>query len=241
MMTIYTYAYAPDESDHESTATEYALFCENLPLLLEHRQDILSCGEYFFCPLSFAWCSWLWIAGSGALCLGYLLLGWQQGILAEPCPACGETVHITSFGGSLLSGANWCYGWCLNCQASQKSKPASVSLKDRMDYVLAMRKQLPVEISCWEDYEGYIFSWGGNGLQPARKKRLVTKPVVETVSLEVVIEELRSGRIRRGRRPNVRVLEDSGYQLELRFENGGRLTAPVRLIQGNRDSLSDTR
>jgi hypothetical protein len=228
-ITIDIYAYAPDESDRERSAVEYALFCENLPLLLEHRQDVLACSEYFSCPLAFAWCSFLWIAGSGPLCLGYLLVGWQQGVLAEACPECGDTIYVSSFGGSPFAGWGWWLGFCVSCRTSRNERSArgQHTLKERMDFVLGMRHQLPAAISYWEEYDGYTFSWGGTGLQPARKNRLVSKPVVEAVSLKVLIGEFRNGRIRRGKPPNVSVLTDGGYHLELRLKNGGRLTYPA--------------
>lgn len=228
-MTINVYAYTPENSGEEEREDAQRLFRENLSLVLSYQQDIISCSEYFFCPLPIAWCSVLFIAGSGPLCLGYLLLGWSNGTLTEQCVACGGTVLITCFGGSMLSGSNWCFGLCRDCGQSQKSHSAPTVFKDRVDFVLAARKQFPHELSYCEEYDGFVFSWGGNGLKPARKKRLVVKPVVHPVSLDVLLEELKTDKIRKGNPPTARVVP-FGYDLELRFKNGVRLTHPVKLV-----------
>lgn len=228
-MTIRVCSYAPGNSNSEKRAQEVRLFCDNLALLVEHEQEILACSEYFFCPLPFVWCSFLWVGGSGPLCLGHFLLGWRNRILTEQCDSCSGTVLITCFGGSALSGRIWCFGFCQNCRQIQKSYPAPSIYEARLDFALAVRRQYPQAVSYWEEYDGFIFSFGGNGLQPARKKRLVVKPVVIPVSLEVLLEDLKSGSIRTGNPPKARVVP-FGYDLELRFKNGSTLTHPVKLI-----------
>lgn len=68
----------------------------------------------------------------------------------------------------------------------------------------------------WEEYDGFIFSWGGDGLEPARKKWLVHRQLAQAVSLEVLIDELKSGRLRKTKMPNVSCLKE---EFELKFSN----------------------
>jgi hypothetical protein len=226
-MTIHVYANAPNDSDREKRAQEEQFFCDNLQLMLDRGQDILANSEYFFCPLSFAWCAFLWIGGGGPLCLGHLLLGWNEGILIEPCPDCNSRVFVTSFSGSPLSGSNSWSGFCIGCRSRRAGRGAvNKPFSKRMDFALTARKQFPQEVSHWEDYDGFIFSWGGNGLQPASKKRLVIEKVVEPVSLDVLVEELNTGCTRKGDPPQPKPT-DTAYELELRGRNGSRLTGPI--------------
>ncbi len=205
-MAIHVYAYAPSDSDREKTAREEKLFCDNLQILLEHAQDIVTNSEYFFCPLSFAWCSLLYLNGSGPLSLGQLLLGWHDGILLEPCPDCGGKVLVTTYGGSILSGSNGWSGFCVAC-CGKKSRRDSVHkpFSKRANFSSAVRKKFPETTSRWEEYDGQAFSWGGNGLQPARKERLVVEKTYEstgeTMTLEALLQELKSGNIRKGNPP----------------------------------------
>lgn len=202
-MAIHVYAYAPCDSERENVAREEELFCDNLQLLLEHWQDIVDNREYFFCPLSFAWCAPLFLSSGGPLSIGQLLLGWHDGILLEPCPDCGGTVLVTSYGGSILSGNNSWSGFCIECR-SKKSRHGSVHkpFSKRASFASSVRKEFPEQVSYWEEYDGQSFSWGGNGLQTARKKRLIVEKTYEsageTITLEVLIQELKSGNIRKG-------------------------------------------
>ena len=200
-MAIHVHAYAPSDSVREKIAREEHLFCENLQLLLEHSQEIVDNYEYFFCPLSFAWCSLLYLGSSGPLSLGQLILGWNDGILLEPCPDCGGKVLVTTYGGSILSGSNAWGGFCMDC-SSYKSRRGSVHkpFRKRANFASAVLKKFPEKTSYWEDYDGQAFSWGGNGFQPARKKRLIVKKTYEstgeTITFEVLVQELKNGNIR---------------------------------------------
>lgn len=200
-MAIHVYAYAPSDSERKKISREEQLFCDNLQLLLEHSQDILDRGEYFFCPLSFAWCSLLYLGSSGPLSLGQLILGWEDGILLEPCPDCGGKVLVTTYGGSILSGSNGWGGFCMGC-SSYKSHRGSVHkpFSKRAEFASAVRKKFPEKRSYWEEYDVQAFSWGGKGFQPARKKRLIVEKTYEStgeaMTLEVLVRELKSSNIR---------------------------------------------
>jgi hypothetical protein len=110
--------------------------------------------------------------------------------LLEPCPDCGSKVYITSLGGSPLSGAGSWTGICSSCRERKRGRHCVFSpFIEKIKFVVELRKAFPAEISEWEDYDGFIFSWGGTGLNPARKRRLVRRKLVEPVSFEQLIKD----------------------------------------------------
>ncbi len=201
------------------------LFGENLDLILEHGDSIVRCKDYFFCAPEFAWCSWAWVGGDGPLPMGYLLLGWSEGMLAEMCSGCGGTLLIVSFGGSILNGSSSWFGVCVACRRTDSSRnqlgdPGSKARRflERRNFVAQLRRQYPASVSEWQQYDGYIFSWGGNGLQPARKKRLVTRYCAEPVLFEELLAELRDGSLRSEDPPNVSLLREE-MRIKLQSRN----------------------
>jgi hypothetical protein len=62
-----------------------------------------------------------------------------------------------------------------------------------MQFVWSLRRKYPSKIAEWMEYDGQIFSWGGDGLQPSRKKKLVYKSTANPVSFGLLIDELASG------------------------------------------------
>jgi hypothetical protein len=128
-MALLSIGYGPSERERQKEERELQLFSDNLPLIRAHENDILSCADYFFCPLSFAWCSWPYITGDGPLCLGYLLLGWRDGNLTATCGDCGGRVLVVNFRGSFLSGDGWWYGICETCRAQKKGYWTSFSVQ----------------------------------------------------------------------------------------------------------------
>ena len=211
-MTLYSIGYSPNEENRQNRERQFELFRDHLPLILEHERDILGCADYFFCPLEFAYCSWAWVGGDGPLYLGYLFLGWKDRSFTGVCPACGGTVLVTSFGGSILSGSNGWSGICESCHTKQIGRWEQ--LGNRWQFVRNLRQRYPHEICEWEEYDGEIFSWGGNGLQPGKKKRLVHQPLADPVSLSVLIGELKSGNARIAKMPNVSLLKQ---EMKLKF------------------------
>ena len=209
---LYSYGYFSDEENLQNGEIQLQILSDHLPLILEHERDILTCADYFFCPLDFAYCSWAWVGSDGPLYLGYLLLGWRDGSLTGVCTACGGIVLVTSFGGSILSGSNWWSGICESCHSKKKGRWER--LDGRWQFVRNLRQRYPHEICEWEEYDGLIFSWGGNGLEPGRKKRLVHQPLAKPVSLNVLIDELKSGSIRVAKMPNVSLLKQD---MKLKF------------------------
>lgn len=199
-MVIHSYGFAPAHLDADAVAQECLLF-NSIGLILDHSQSIINCPKYFFCSLPFAFCSWPYVSGDGPLVLGYLILGWQSGHLIAPCANCNGDVHLISFGGSPLSGSNVWHGFCVSCQQAMRGSSAGSTFRQRMDFVCEVRKRFPTHASVWEEYDGDVFSWGGSGLSPRRKNRLVIRQLTEPVSFEVLIEDLRSGNVQNPTRP----------------------------------------
>ncbi len=198
------------EADIEEAQRDWQLFSQKIELLLQHQQSILRCSDYFFCHPAFANTSWPYVSGDGPLQLGGLLLGWRGNILIARCLNCDGKVLITSFAGSLGTGSNTWTGLCLCCRQQQKGKH-SVAFKAWFDFVFRLRRDYPAALEQHEEYLGEEFSWGGNGLKPAIKRRKISKQLAEPVSLSVLVNELKTGDIRTGNPVNVtlinRVLE----------------------------------
>jgi hypothetical protein len=201
-VTIHSHGYVLEKDQAERRETEFQTFSQNLQLLLDKQEEILSCPDYFFTPLSFAGCSWPYIGGGGPLCLGYLLLGWSSELLIEPCPGCKGKALVTFFGGSPLSGCCGWSGFCVDCQSEQSARAsAHKPFSMRVALILSLRKTYPEDVSHWEEYDGHIFRWGGSGLTPARKKRLVWTKLNDPVDLDSLITDLNTGQLRPGFAP----------------------------------------
>lgn len=192
-MTIFSYGYCPADSDRVRREAEFELLRTNLDFILEHRGKILRDKECFFCSLSFAWASVPYIGGGGPLCLGHLLLGWENEIMKEPCTECGGEILVTSFGGSVLSGSTGWSGICSSCNIREHRRGSvHKPFARRAHFVCSLLKRFPEEKIGVEDFDGFEFSWGGNGLKPARKKRQLTTRVVAEIALAEVLVRIRN-------------------------------------------------
>lgn len=184
-MAIHSHGFAPLAKDSEHERRE---FWDSLDLLLAHEPTVISSAEYFFCPLAFAFCSWPYVAGDGPLYLGYLLLGWRDGLLTEACLYCGGTALLHYFGGS-LGGNSWS-GYCRECATAVKGRDSG-KFWDRISFVANLRKQRPFEVREWQEYSGNVFSWGGTGLAQGNKKQLIVRQVVEPLTFSDILAEWR--------------------------------------------------
>ena len=111
-MVIKLYGYIPVPKEKHTRDQDFNSFIKTLDEVLSNQDLILSNEDLFFTSLSFAYCSWPYIQGSGLLCLGFLLSGWKDGLFIESCPDCSNQALVTSFGGSPLSGSNSWSGYC---------------------------------------------------------------------------------------------------------------------------------
>jgi hypothetical protein len=214
-MPVVSKGYYPNSAGHIDKHWE--LFSQNIDFLLRHQQTILACSDYFFCSPNFSYCSWPWTSGDDPLVIGYLLLGWQNKLLVQPCPdsGCGGEVLITSFSGSPFSGANSFAGYCTNCQTRKNGSRTDIRFYELVDFISKLRQTFPSVVKEIETYSGHQFCWGGSGLEPVVKKRIVSKPVANPVTLAVLIDELlKAGTIRKGRPVNVHLLKRE-FELKL--------------------------
>lgn len=191
MVSIQSIGFNPQQSE-EKRAAQLRLFIDNIDLILEQAEEILRYRDLFFCAPDIAWCSWPYFGGDGPLSFGFLISGWYDGILLEPCPDCGKTVLVYCFGGSPLSGSNSWTGVCVVCR-EEKSARDSVHkpFADKISFVCSLRKAYPFAVKEWEEFDGFQFTWAGDGLKPVRKKRLVTRFLAEPVDFEHLIDVLR--------------------------------------------------
>lgn len=203
-MTIESHGFVPSIGA-EDARTSVEKFVQKLPLLLKHSDTIMNCADYFFCELPFASCSWPYLSGDGLLYLGYLLIGWKSGAYMGECPHCSAKVHVFSFGGSPLSGTNKWTGVCVVCVSVVKSSWEAFT--PRATFTINLRQQYPSTISVWQETDGVEFSWGGSGLRPAQKNRLVNHAVANPLTLDQLIEELVDGSVRKMNPPSVSLLE----------------------------------
>jgi hypothetical protein len=214
MAPIVSKGYYPNSS--ADVDQDWQLFCQNVQLLLQHQQTILACSDYFFCSPSFSYCSWPWTSGDGPLVIGYLLLSWQNRLLVQSCPdsGCGVQVLITSFSGSPLSGANSWAGYCTNCRSRKSGSRTDIRFYELVDFVSKLRQKFPATVQQIEEYDAFEFSFGGDGLKPVIKKKVVQVPVAEPVNFATLLLELKAGTIRKGRPVNVYLLKKE-YELKL--------------------------
>lgn len=121
-----------------TSSEEKRYFFERLPKLIEESETILADRALFeSLPGSFSFTSWPYISGDGPLSLGFLLRGWQNGILCDQCDVCGGMVYVFSFSGSPLSGSNSFSGYCVTCQAEARQQSPGRVFLERLRFILS--------------------------------------------------------------------------------------------------------
>ena len=88
-----------------------------------------------------------------------------------------------------------------------------------MSFIIDVRRAYPLEIGKWIEEDGFVFSWGGSGLKPACKKRLVKHKLATPASFNALIGELENKDFRAVNPPQLNLGEG---KLGLKFESGGR-------------------
>ncbi|MBX9720901.1 MAG: hypothetical protein K2X81_05875 [Candidatus Obscuribacterales bacterium] len=177
-----------DEISQGQNDHNIELFFSNFELIMKHENDILLCDEYFFVSPFLNY----------EMVLGYLLLGWRHAVLMDTCPDCTAPVYLFSFAASQTSGNNSWTGFCLSCQSKKRGRKEKYKYVG--DFESACRKTFrnkTIENST-ETYEGFKFSFAGDGLEPAEKVRekQQVSTLVKPVSLNILLEELNSGNVR---------------------------------------------
>ncbi len=120
-------------------AEDDELLLTNFALILDNANRIIESSEMYFCtPLS-CWLSAAYVAG-GPLCLGFLLEGYRDETLLQPCSICQTPANIFRLGGSPLSGSNFSSVICLKCDEIFKIRHAP-GFCQRLVYILHRRKE----------------------------------------------------------------------------------------------------
>lgn len=84
-----------------------------------------------------------------------------------------------------------------------------------MDFVLGLRTRYPAFIARWKEYDGFIFTWVGNGLQRIRKKQLAVTNTTAPADLETLLQEIKSGQFRQVRPPIASLQQAADIALKL--------------------------
>ncbi len=184
-MAIFSIGFSPC-LDHESEQD----FLKHLDLILRHEDAILHNQSYFFVDLPFCFASWPYVGGDGPLYLGYLLLGWRDGILTDCCGDCQGKVLLTSLSGSPLSGTNSYAGICKECRQKTRGTSRTNVFAERVQFISTTRRSFARTRDQVEEFDGYEFSFEGNGLKPVRKKRMVTVDLASPVTLSILTSKL---------------------------------------------------
>lgn len=191
----YCYSRVPDKVTVKTEQRERELFEANIGLLLQHEPVILSCADYFFCPLSMSYCAVGFPGASileGAFRLGHLLIGWRDGGFTDRCPTCSGEVLITAFGGIR---SYWWQALCLECNEWCRSVSSRDLFEQRKSFADSLVKSFPDRLEQWQEFDGFEFDWV-DGLRPARKTRWTERMLYNPAQFEELINELRSGRLR---------------------------------------------
>jgi hypothetical protein len=93
---------------------EWRLLTENLRLIINNSKTIIEKKKYFHTPVAVAKINASFL-GSRNISLGVLLLLWNDGLLKDKCPLCGNDAFIIKASGSVLIGKNKWYGYCIEC------------------------------------------------------------------------------------------------------------------------------
>ncbi len=215
----YCQASGIESTDGFITATEARLFQDNISLILKNQIAILTVADYFFCPISNAYCSagalGATILGS-TLRLGHLIIGWRSGVLIDSCPHCNGKALITAFSAHLKSGAPWWRrAFCIGCRKWLELSSPRVDFDRRMEVVKRILKHTPEHYEEVEHFASYKFAWSGDGFAPSTNTRLVIRHLYNPVPFDVLIYELQEDKLRQGQPP---VIGLSQEQLRHKFQ-----------------------
>lgn len=107
-------------------ARDIKYFYRCIPYLMKHREQIISCREYYnVMPDGFG-CSFAYTDRSAPVTLGELLCHYAAGTMTEQCPNCGGTSYVYFACGSPLSGANIYHAACPKCQKYIRARAPTV-------------------------------------------------------------------------------------------------------------------
>ena len=222
----YCQASRMEVTDNFITTTEARLFQDNISLILKQQTAILTVADYFFCPLSNAYCSVGVLCAtilSSTLRLGHLLIGWRSGVLIDSCPHCNGKALITAFGARLNSGSDWWRrAFCIGCRKWLELSSPRVDFERRVEVVKRILKRTPEHYEEAEHFASYRFSWSGDGFAPATNTRLAIRHLYSPVPFDVLIYELQEDLLRPGQPPVVGLSQEQLRHKFRRRQTTGR-------------------
>lgn len=113
--------------DAEHRQNDFFLFRDNIDLILDKSEQILTDPKLYCCTWSAAYIGGS-MTGLVHTFLGVLLELWKKEELIDKCPDCGGRVFILGAGGSNLSGSHTWHGVCHGCRKWQTGRKAGFSL-----------------------------------------------------------------------------------------------------------------
>ena len=181
-------------------ARDRELFISNFRLLWENRARIFADPELYDAPLSFSALSCAFLGG-GPVSLGILLELWEDGRWIEPCPNCGGECRVFYRCGSILSGANKWWGFCMGCGEDwiNGSRPAESGFSREVHAALKLihkharpivvkNPPFPSDFATWAARCRERYESGAVVRDDEREKEII--PVDDTRSLREVVELL---------------------------------------------------
>lgn len=177
-MSTISSGYVPRANDiAEESVVEF------VRLLLANSSAVLTNQNYFFVSANgWSFCSWPYLSGDGTLFAGYLLNGWQHGLLIDSCEECTSQLYLIGFAGSPLSDRNSFWGVCLQCNSRKRGHSSGALFLSRMDYVLKLRRLYPVAV---------------------KSESCVLEEIAHPPAFEQFIDQMKNGMLQQGVKPNV--------------------------------------
>jgi len=156
---------------------EQRLIAENFSLLMKNRGSIRSHSQLGKAWSPAMYLSVAYITGGGLVPLGFLFKAWDQGLMTGYCPNCdgdqsAKSLHLFNVGGSVLSGANSCWGVCSRCQQpsdfTYTAGSDGVLFAQWIGKVIALKEQFGIS-------DDYAVQWlGVDTVQEARGGMIVS-------------------------------------------------------------------
>ena len=184
MVKIGTTTIIQSEEDRHK---EKGMLCNNLQLIMDNADYILSTPELFYCKLNIAYLGICYVGRPGHIPLGVLVTLWKKGELIEQCPECSGPLYIFQSLGIPLSGSNSSMGACTRCKKTHKINaesfgdifgPINEMMKKHRNKEVVIQGSRPV------------FNWG-KGIIGEYTPDEIVKDKIHGVNLETLVSKLK--------------------------------------------------
>ncbi len=175
----------PERERKERYEAESGMLRQNLTLILDNAERILSNPHHFFCQPVCSFLSTAYVAG-GPIPLGILVTLWREGNLLDKCQACGGVVHIIGAGGALSMNGWW--GYCAECGANQHGSKEEFWADIRVPIYRLWRRHPNHTTVRLGTHASYTHK--GNRVERVQADRFIRRRI-EGTPLAALIEELK--------------------------------------------------